>query len=188
LAYILTAIPNIRHLLLSCLAKVDVDALRQISRDVRAAVNDNVSTVKVQLDPPRCHHELAAVFPYANRLHISLYEGINWCDAADEWDFDERDPWESLVDTLATSPALLANLQALKLDLGDERGVDGTVPGRSVARFLTRCGQVRRMVRSAGGGPVYPLCLVDVSQLQHACLLCDIDHAIPLCALVGCCT
>jgi hypothetical protein len=149
-AHVFGSHATIRQLVLSHLTKEDADAVRQVSRDARAAVNDNVKTVKCHLDAPRSRTELAAVFPQANRLHVVVQTASYDDDDGDDDDGDDDDDQDSEEDVcdllesiLATSPALVTKLQALKLSLGyigfdDDDADDDSTTEAAVACFLPR--------------------------------------------------
>jgi hypothetical protein len=121
---------TIRQLIMSHLKEdKSTHALRRVSRAMRAAVDDTITTVACDLDGPRFETEMATVFPAASKLCVS-------------WPDDTEDPEEPQVfyilleHIMATSPALVTKLLALRLSLGTFEA-DGDITN-AVARFLSR--------------------------------------------------
>jgi hypothetical protein len=169
--HIFSAPTPIARIILSRLTKEDADALRQVSRDVRPAVNSNVSTVVCWSNGPRCDTELAVVFPQANTLRIRT-DAWSWSHPTPELDICAL-----LEHILATSPALVTNLQALDVQLGCVRSdhMDDDIEA-SAAGFLSRCDRVRMLlcamfiVRSVPAIPPYCVhlcCIIERVRPRH---------------------
>jgi hypothetical protein len=105
-------------------------ALRQVSRALQAALNHDVSTIACDLTAPRFEADMVTVFPAANKLRVS---GAYRYEA-------ELDVCILLEYILATSPALVTKLLALRLSLGIIHSFEDIIP--AVAGFLARYGKV----------------------------------------------
>jgi hypothetical protein len=145
--YLIGAHATIRQLVLSHSTKAQGDALRQVSRGLRAAVNTNVETVILELNAPRCDTELAEVFPEANRLRVVIPNPGDRTSGPGRRHVglpqltSELSVSALLEHVWATSPALVTKVQALTLSLGTISSVDDITA--AVADFLSRCGKAR---------------------------------------------
>jgi hypothetical protein len=143
--YTFSAHATIRQLVLGHLTKEEADALRQVSRGVRTAVNDTVVTVVIEPNAPRSDTDLAQVFPEANMLRVMMQRRSALADLL-HYDVQQLVTEEDSACTLlehisATSPALLTKLQALTLTLGTIPSVNQIAA--AVAGFLSRCDHAR---------------------------------------------
>jgi hypothetical protein len=168
--YLFCAPATIRQLVLGHLTKEAVDALRQVSRDVRAAVNENVVTVSIELNGPRSNTDLAEVFPGASRLRVTIRPWEEYCVA--QHVLTKEAAVCTLLEriVLATSPALVTKLQGLTLSLGNIHFVDAIAA--AVAGFLSRCDHTRVMDFLDDR--------ITAVMVQHVCCLRSSDHDVPL--------
>jgi hypothetical protein len=147
-AYIFESHATIRKLVLSHLRQGGAATLRPVNRAVRAAINLQVSSIKCDVQTPRFESELAVVFPAATKLCVRSAT------------FVEPDACVLLEHILATSPVLLAKLQALELSLGTIDSCEDITP--AVSDFLCRCDHA---VKSRASLPTMRHALMHVSRI-----------------------